>query len=90
MSIFVGIPLGPDPGIALVKERLSDVKYKVLILSGKGGVGKSTFSALLGRALAAKFPEKNVIMTILQTKISNVPDCSGSVLRSNSRNSCCL
>lgn len=56
----LGIPLGPDPGIALVKERLSDVKYKVLILSGKGGVGKSTFSALLGRALAAKFPEKNV------------------------------
>jgi Mrp family chromosome partitioning ATPase len=28
------------------------VRHKVLVLSGKGGVGKSTFSALLARGLA--------------------------------------
>lgn len=51
---------GPDPGIALVKERLDQVKNKILILSGKGGVGKSTVTALLGRALAAYKEDKNV------------------------------
>ena len=35
----------------MVKERLSSIKNKVLVLSGKGGVGKSTVSAMLGRAL---------------------------------------
>ncbi|MPC74017.1 Cytosolic Fe-S cluster assembly factor nubp1 [Portunus trituberculatus] len=38
--------------LAVVRERLASVKNKVLVLSGKGGVGKSTVSAMLGRALA--------------------------------------
>lgn len=50
----------PDPGIALVKERLDGIKNKFLVLSGKGGVGKSTVTSLLGRALAAYKEEKNV------------------------------
>ncbi|XP_008207591.1 cytosolic Fe-S cluster assembly factor NUBP1 homolog isoform X2 [Nasonia vitripennis] len=50
----------PDPGIALVKERLSSVKNKLLILSGKGGVGKSTVTSLVSRALAAENPDRNV------------------------------
>ncbi|KAI5706343.1 hypothetical protein M8J76_014563 [Diaphorina citri] len=41
-----------DPGIELVKSHLSNVKHKVLVLSGKGGVGKSTFTNLLARVLA--------------------------------------
>ncbi|XP_019870205.2 cytosolic Fe-S cluster assembly factor NUBP1 homolog [Aethina tumida] len=53
-------PKGPDPGIQLVKERLGSVKNKILILSGKGGVGKSTVTALLSRTLAAKDTDKNV------------------------------
>jgi len=36
-----------------IQERMSGVKRKVLVLSGKGGVGKSTFSAGLSWALAA-------------------------------------
>jgi len=32
---------------------MSGVKRKILILSGKGGVGKSTFTAQLGWAFAA-------------------------------------
>jgi len=42
----------PDPDMDAVKERLSSVKHKILILSGKGGVGKSTVTAMLARALA--------------------------------------
>ncbi|KAK2584913.1 hypothetical protein KPH14_002509 [Odynerus spinipes] len=50
----------PDPGIELVKERLSTVKYKILVLSGKGGVGKSTVTSLISRVLADSNPDKNI------------------------------
>ena len=45
-------PAPPDPDIQRIAERLAGVKHKVLILSGKGGVGKSTVTANLGRCLA--------------------------------------
>lgn len=46
-------PKGPDPDLPLIRERMRSVKRKVLVLSGKGGVGKSTFTAGLSWALAA-------------------------------------
>ena len=42
-----------DPDLAVIQQRLSQVKRKVLVLSGKGGVGKSTMSAQLAFSLAA-------------------------------------
>ena len=36
-----------------VRARMSTVKHKILILSGKGGVGKSTFTAHLAHGLAS-------------------------------------
>jgi len=47
-----GIPKQADPGIEQVKWRLASVKHKIIVLSGKGGVGKSTFSSTLSHALA--------------------------------------
>lgn len=35
-----------------IKSRLAGVRHKVLILSGKGGVGKSTFTTQLAYGLA--------------------------------------
>jgi len=55
-----GATKGPDPGIQLVRERLEQVRHKILILSGKGGVGKSTLTALLSRGLALSDSERNV------------------------------
>ncbi|XP_023337581.1 cytosolic Fe-S cluster assembly factor nubp1 isoform X2 [Eurytemora carolleeae] len=52
-------PAVPDPDIATIAERLADVKHKVLVLSGKGGVGKSTVTANLARCLATK-PDLNI------------------------------
>ena len=52
-------PKGPDPGIELVRQRLADVKNKLLVLSGKGGVGKSTTTALIARTLAHLNPDQN-------------------------------
>ncbi len=35
-------------------QRMALIKHKILVLSGKGGVGKTTVAANLGRALAAR------------------------------------
>ncbi|XP_071521969.1 cytosolic Fe-S cluster assembly factor nubp1 [Panulirus ornatus] len=47
-----GAVRAPDPDLDAVKERLASIKYKILVLSGKGGVGKSTVTAMIARALA--------------------------------------
>ncbi|XP_052068406.1 cytosolic Fe-S cluster assembly factor NUBP1 homolog [Mytilus californianus] len=47
------LPKGPDKDVGEIKKRLSSVKHKIIVLSGKGGVGKSTFTAHLAHGLAA-------------------------------------
>lgn len=48
-----------DAYLSVVTERLRDVKYKLMVLSGKGGVGKSTVTNLLSRAMAKAKEEQN-------------------------------
>jgi Mrp family chromosome partitioning ATPase len=45
----------------VIAERFSSIKHKVLVLSGKGGVGKSTFAAQLAFALAAAGKEVGLL-----------------------------
>jgi Mrp family chromosome partitioning ATPase len=47
--------------LAAIAERMSKVKNKLLVLSGKGGVGKSTFATQLAFALAAQGKEVGVL-----------------------------
>ncbi|KAI9780249.1 MAG: cytosolic Fe-S cluster assembly factor nbp35 [Geoglossum umbratile] len=58
-SICASAPKGPDPDLPFITARLSGISHKILILSGKGGVGKSTFTAMLGHAFAAN-PDSQV------------------------------
>ncbi|KAI8843300.1 cytosolic Fe-S cluster assembly factor nubp1-A [Chytriomyces cf. hyalinus JEL632] len=51
-SICATGPTGPDPAVAAIAARLTGVKHKILVLSGKGGVGKSTFSSNLSLFLS--------------------------------------
>ncbi|KZT59504.1 P-loop containing nucleoside triphosphate hydrolase protein [Calocera cornea HHB12733] len=48
-----GATRAPDPSLPLIAQRLAPVRRKILVLSGKGGVGKSTFTAQLAWALSA-------------------------------------
>ncbi|KAL0205543.1 hypothetical protein P9112_000850 [Eukaryota sp. TZLM1-RC] len=43
---------GPDPDVLAVQERLKNVKNIILVLSGKGGVGKSTVASQLAYYLS--------------------------------------
>ena len=52
-----------DPAPGQIKEHLSGVKHKILVLSGKGGVGKSTVTAQLARSLAANGAQVGVLDT---------------------------
>lgn len=57
-------PKGPDPDLPVIKERLKDVKHKILVLSGKGGVGKSTVSGMLGWAFSQDEDRQSGLMDI--------------------------
>jgi ATP-binding protein involved in chromosome partitioning len=43
-----------------IKTGMAKIKYKIVILSGKGGVGKSTVTANLATAFAQKYNDKKV------------------------------
>lgn len=54
VSVLV-LPCGDaSTDLAAIAERMSSIKNKLLVLSGKGGVGKSTFATQLAFELAAQ------------------------------------
>jgi Mrp family chromosome partitioning ATPase len=50
-----------DADAVAIAERLRGVKRKILVLSGKGGVGKSTFAAQLAFGLASRGKEVGLL-----------------------------
>ncbi|KAI8981734.1 P-loop containing nucleoside triphosphate hydrolase protein [Mycotypha africana] len=72
-AICASAPKGPDPDIPVITERLSGVQHKILVLSGKGGVGKSSFTSQLAWALAGYEDED------LQIGVMDVDICGPSI-----------
>lgn len=67
----------------LVSEKLKNVRRKILVLSGKGGVGKSTVCAQLARYLAAgeeEGGEKKQDVGVLDIDITGRKLCAINVL----------
>ncbi|CAI4223190.1 unnamed protein product [Auanema sp. JU1783] len=56
----------PDAPNEKIIDRFRSIKHKILILSGKGGVGKSTVTATLARTLAS---DPNVQVAVLDVDI---------------------
>eukprot|EP00955_Chlamydomonas_euryale_P107164 365747-Chlamydomonas_euryale.AAC.41 len=47
--------------MAAIQQRMAGVKHTILVLSGKGGVGKSTFASQLAFALASQGKEVGLL-----------------------------
>eukprot|EP00775_Hariotina_reticulata_P011625 gene11625-11769_t len=60
-AVCASAPKGVDPDLAAIAERMSSIKNKLLVLSGKGGVGKSTFATQLAFELAAQGKEVGLL-----------------------------
>ena len=75
-SICASTPKGPDPDIPLITSRLSGIRHKILVLSGIGGVVKSTFTTMLAHAFAA---DQGTMVGIMDTDICgpSVPKMMG-------------
>ncbi|KAK7500986.1 hypothetical protein BaRGS_00007866 [Batillaria attramentaria] len=54
----------PDPAIDEIRQKLSSIKHKILIVSGKGGVGKSTFTAHLAHGLASNDQRQVAVLDV--------------------------
>uniref|UniRef100_A0A2K5D763 NUBP iron-sulfur cluster assembly factor 1, cytosolic n=1 Tax=Aotus nancymaae TaxID=37293 RepID=A0A2K5D763_AOTNA len=54
-----------------IKEKMKTVKHKILVLSGKGGVGKSTFSAHLAHGLAEDENTQTLFMSFCDPSLTS-------------------
>jgi Mrp family chromosome partitioning ATPase len=67
----------PDEDLPWIAEKMSHIKHIILILSGKGGVGKSTVSSMLGFALAQRHPETQVAVLDVDICGPSIPRMMG-------------
>lgn len=65
-TCVAGLPRTPDPAVEEVRDRMSSIHHKILILSGKGGVGKTTFTAQMAFSLAA---DQNTQVAVLDVDV---------------------
>ena len=60
-----------------IGKRLENIKHKIVVLSGKGGVGKSTIAVNLALGFAEKFPTGKVGILDLDFSGPNIPKMLG-------------
>jgi len=68
----------PDPDVSQINQRMASVKHKILVLSGKGGVGKSTFSSQFAFYLQRQQFEVGMLdVDICGPSIPKIMGCEG-------------
>ena len=77
-AVCSSAPKGPDPDIPLISARLKGIRHKILVLSGKGGVGKSTFTCLLAHAFATN-PDDVIGARTHDTMVMDTDICGPSI-----------
>ena len=60
-----------------IKEHIKNIKHKIVVLSGKGGVGKSTVAANLALGFAEKYSKGKVGIADLDFSGPNIPKILG-------------
>ncbi|OLY80471.1 Cytosolic Fe-S cluster assembly factor NBP35 [Smittium mucronatum] len=75
-KICESAPKGPDPDVEVIAKKLANIKHKILVLSGKGGVGKSTFSCQLTYVLGSD-PQQRVGLVDVDICGPSVPTMMG-------------
>lgn len=65
--------------VAEIQKRLSNVKHALFILSGKGGVGKSSISVCLARELSSSARNFNVGLLDLDLCGPSIPCLMGCI-----------
>ncbi|BFZ56895.1 cytosolic Fe-S cluster assembly factor nbp35 [Savitreella phatthalungensis] len=76
-QICATTPKGPDPDLPFIRERMATVQHKVLVLSGKGGVGKSTISSQLAWALSSHDDEPQIGLMDIDITGPSIPRILG-------------
>ena len=67
-----------------IHERMSKIDRKIIVMSGKGGVGKSTVTVNLANALLEKGFKVGVLDTDIHgPNIAKMFGCEGAILGSN-------
>ena len=74
-----------DPALDDIRAKMSKIKNKILVLSGKGGVGKSTFSVQLSYILASKGYDVGLMdLDICGPSIPTMIGCKGQEVHQSS------
>mmetsp|Transcript_28404 Transcript_28404/g.44010 ORF Transcript_28404/g.44010 Transcript_28404/m.44010 type:complete len:311 (-) Transcript_28404:95-1027(-) len=80
-----GAAAGPDPDLDRIAEALESVKHIIVVLSGKGGVGKSTVTAQLALSLASQDYEVGVLdVDICGPSLPRILGVEGQQIRKSS------
>ena len=84
-QICATTPKGPDPDMPFIRERMATVKHKILVMSGKGGVGKSTLSSQLAWGLSIEEEDQIGLMDvdICGPSIPRMLGCLGEEIHSS-------
>lgn len=71
----------PDPALPAIQANLEAVRHRILVLSGKGGVGKSFVCAMLAQRLCSEYRVGVLDVDLCGPSQARIFNCEGQALR---------